>query len=162
MNPIQSAVALALIAFVPGFFLVKALFPRPRAAGFDALLTGFLSVATSLAITIVVGVVLGFLPAEGRGYFQAAGSGFPFIESSLALVSVALAAVAWRRGAFRRESGAPVGPKPAEHANLEPLLANRLTEAELESKKDAPADAAALAASREESRRLERGAIEES
>lgn len=104
VNPIGALVGLGLALFVPGYFLLQALFPGRRFYGpFHAIALLALSVACSVAITIVVGSVLGFLPgatADGRGWFQGSQTGTPVLELTLAGVAGAFFIVAWFRGAF--------------------------------------------------------------
>lgn len=106
VNPLQALVALALIFILPGFFLVKAVFPRRRLSeDFHAPYVLFLSVTMSIVVTILVGTTLGFLPKPAgaeKGYFQGAATGFPFIEIALGGVTLVLAAAAVLRGAFPR------------------------------------------------------------
>lgn len=92
--------SIALIFFIPGYFLTKALFPRPRELSdeYPEIFTAALSMALSIAVSILSGVVLGMMPinpATGKGYFDS-----PYIELSLLGLSGVFAAMAWLRGAF--------------------------------------------------------------
>jgi hypothetical protein len=183
MNPLQSALALALIAFLPGFLLVKALFPRRPGEDFDGVMQLFMSVTLSVVLTILVGTTLGFLPhGDGRGYFQGSETGAPFIELSLGALSLALFVAALYRGAFPRLSkklGLRVPAPPADAALVQPappaaspalstLLGRRVAEHRLaraiRRERDPARKAsleAELARARSESRRVERGAADE-
>lgn len=127
MNPVQVGVALALILVLPGFFLVKAIWPRHRfSRDFHALTVFFLSVVLSVSVTILATGVLAFLPG---GRFTGAATGAPRIEATLAALTLVFAFAALARGAFPRVW--PRGtPRPVTHAEGEPgddALAARVT-----------------------------------
>lgn len=134
VNPLQAVAGLALIFLLPGYFLVKAVFPRERLSeDFHGPLVLFLSVSMSLVITILVGSVLGFLPKPAgaeKGFFQGAATGFPYIELALVGVTVLLALVAAVRGAFpflrsRRAPRAEPEPDGLEDGPLADALQHR-------------------------------------
>lgn len=104
VSPIGVLVGIALIFFAPGYFLLQALFPGRRYFGvFHAFALPALSVSLSIAITVVVGSILGFLPGGpgGRGWFQgAADGGAPVLEITLGLLALGLFALGWWRGSF--------------------------------------------------------------
>ncbi len=105
VNPVQALAGLALILLLPGYFLVKTVFPRERLSrDLHAPLLLFLSVALSVVTTVLVGSVLAFWPrgAGERGLFQGAATGAPIIETALAGTTAALAIAAIARGAFPR------------------------------------------------------------
>lgn len=104
VSPLGVLLGIVLVFLAPGFFLLQALFPGRRFFGpFHPVALLALSVACSVAITIVVGSLLGFLPggtADGRGWFQGAQTGTPVLELTLGGLSVMLFLVAWARRAF--------------------------------------------------------------
>lgn len=103
VSPLSLLVGLVLLFFAPGFALLHALFPGRRYFGpFHPFALPALSVVASVAITILVGTVLGLLPGGpgGRGWFQGAKTGAPVLEVALASVAIVLFAIAWWRGAF--------------------------------------------------------------
>lgn len=51
-------------------------------------------------VVMGVGLVLGFLPHEGRGFFQSSATGFPHAEVAMLLVTGALFYVGLARGAY--------------------------------------------------------------
>ena len=98
MNPIAVLGGLVLLFFAPGFFLLHALFPGRRYFGpFHALAMPLLSVVASLVALILVGSALG---AAGRFFATE-------IVVSLGILSAALFAIAWWRGAFPLLGRAP-------------------------------------------------------
>jgi len=133
--------AILLVFFVPGYFLTKALFPRPREFSDELpeVYTIAFSMCLSIAVTILSGIVLAMLPPDpvsGLGYFQ-----LPYIVLSLLSVTGAFAAVAWWRGAFpalarvsarleRRPTAPPdgtgVADDPKRYWKEQDLLARRV------------------------------------
>jgi hypothetical protein len=102
--------ALALFFFVPGYLLVKALWPEKRWKGPEAPITalemvtgGFLA---SLGLFLVIGFALG-----NTGVFQA-GPSDPLLEEILLGLSVLFLVVGWVVGAYRKE--APAAPSFVE------------------------------------------------
>lgn len=138
---LQTLATILLVFFVPGYFLTKALFPRPREFSDELpeVYTVAFSMCLSIAVTILSGTALAMLPPDpvtGRGYFDA-----PYIVTSLLLLTGAFAAVAWWRGAFpglarvsrrleRRPSaptdGTGVADDPKRYWKEQDLLARRL------------------------------------
>lgn len=115
IDVLRTAAAVIFLFFVPGFFLWKALVPRPKdvADEFAAVYTAAFSMALSIAAVILVGIVLGALPPDpvtGRGYL------IDYNLPALLLLTTIAAAVAWYRGAFpqlaRLSSGLKRLPKP--------------------------------------------------
>jgi hypothetical protein len=103
VNPLTVVGGLLLLLFLPGFFLLQALFPRRRWFGpFHAFALPAFSVLASLVILVLVGAVLGFLPGGtgGKGWFQGSQTGAPILETTLGALTVILFAAAWARGAF--------------------------------------------------------------
>jgi len=88
-----------LIFFLPGFMLIKSLFPGSKDLDkeYNMLYVITLGMAMSIVITILSGFVLGSIPPDssGKGYFRS-----PFIEINLVVITVILFFVAWYRGGF--------------------------------------------------------------
>ena len=103
VSPLGVLTGIILIFLAPGYFLLQALFPGRRYFGpFHAAALVAYSMALSIAITVVVGTILGFLPGGpgGRGWFQGSQTGAPVLELALGSISLVLFAIAWWRGAF--------------------------------------------------------------
>jgi uncharacterized membrane protein len=87
---------LLLTSFFPGFFLAKVIFPKDRIRDpLTAIKILVLSVCLSIAITSVVGVLLGFLPHGTTGFFAPI-----FVGLALVAVSGGLLVWGWKRGAY--------------------------------------------------------------
>jgi len=89
-----------IIFFLPGFMLIKALFPGSKDLDkeYNTLYVITLGMAMSIVITILSGFVLGSIPpdpATDKGYFKA-----PYIQINLIVITVILFFVAWYRGGF--------------------------------------------------------------
>lgn len=105
VNPLSLVGGLVLLFFAPGFCLLHALFPGRRYFGpFHPFAMPLLSVVTSVALVVLAGTILGFLPGsptgDGRGWFQGSQTGAPILEIVLGAFSAGLFALAWWRGAF--------------------------------------------------------------
>ena len=92
--------AIILIFFIPGFFLVQALFPRKNELDEedDMLYRISLGIALSIVITTLDGFILGSIginPNTGKGYWDT-----PYIIGSLLGISIFLFIVGWYRGAY--------------------------------------------------------------
>lgn len=102
----------ALLFFVPGYFVTKALFPEWRIRGPDGtrrlLEIVTLSFVTSIGLTVIVG--FGLLDLAPGG-FSAAWSN-PTLEASLLGVAVVGLGVALARGAYSRIPPPAMGPEP--------------------------------------------------
>jgi hypothetical protein len=102
-----------LIFFIPGFFLIQALFPlRNELDEEDDLLYRIaLGIAFSIVITTFDGFVLGSLgvnPSTDKGYWDT-----PYIIGSLSVLSIVFFVIGWYRGAY------PIlGRKPKSEAPL--------------------------------------------
>ena len=89
-----------LLFFIPGFFLVQALFPLKNELDeeYDFLYRVSLGIALSVVITTLDGFVLGSLginPATDKGYWDS-----PYIIGSLLGFSIVLFVISWYRGAY--------------------------------------------------------------
>lgn len=94
---------LVLTSLLPGWLLVRALWPEARVRDpMSFLRTLVLSIAFSIAITIVVASTLGFLPHGETGLFRPL-----WIGAALVAATVGLASWALRRGAFPRLARRP-------------------------------------------------------
>lgn len=93
------AVAVLVVVALPGWLLVKALFPRAESLRWSERV--FLTVAGGVLVAMAVGIVLGFLPHGGRGFLQSLPTrGMPYVEVAMLAVSFGLFWVGVRRGAF--------------------------------------------------------------
>ena len=112
-NTAFGALSVLLFFFVPGYLLVRVLWPEWRLRGEKALertlTTVALALVLSLALTILVGFVLG-----NAGLFYASASD-PLLEAILAVLSLVLFGIGWWRGAFART---PPQPSPLAEAPL--------------------------------------------
>lgn len=123
VNVLFALGALALFFFVPGYLLMKALWPEKRWRGPDATIVaiemvtgGFLA---SLSLFLLVGFVLG-----NAGEFEA-GASDPLLEGILAGFAAIFFVVGWFLGAYRREAPpAPsfVEPPAPGEEDLGPIL----------------------------------------
>ena len=115
--------AIVLFFFLPGYLLVKALWPEKRWRGPQGAITavemltgGFVA---SLGIFLIVGFVLG-----NTGQFYASPSS-PTLEGILAVLAVIFLALGWIQGAYRKDPPpAPsfVEPPLPGEEDLEPML----------------------------------------
>jgi hypothetical protein len=106
-------IAIFLIFFLPGFFLVQALFPKKNELDEedDLLYRIALGIALSIIITTLDGFILGSMginPATGKGYWDT-----PYIFGSLIGISIVLFIIGWYRGAY------PIlGRRPADEVPI--------------------------------------------
>lgn len=100
---LRLALALVLLVLLPGYLLVNALFPAPRSR-LTGLERGYLTVAGGILLLMLLGLVLGFLPGPGRGWFQSLATGAPFVELATLAACAGLFVVGLRRGAYPRLS----------------------------------------------------------
>jgi len=113
LDVIRVIAAILLIFFIPGFFLVQALFPRRNELDeeYDLLYRIVLGIVLSIVITTLDGFILGSLginPATGKGYWDT-----PYIFGSLICISLFLFFIGWYRGAYpllkrRKQDEAPL------------------------------------------------------
>ncbi len=101
----------ALVFFVPGFTVAKALFPERRVAGPDGVRWAIELAALGLVLSVVLTIVLGYgLLAAAPGGFSASWSD-PQLEVALTAVAVLALVVGLFEGAYRRR---PPLPRPRE------------------------------------------------
>ncbi|HKS59669.1 MAG TPA: DUF1616 domain-containing protein [Thermoplasmata archaeon] len=106
-NLAESAAGIALLFFLPGFALTRALFPewRLREGWIRIAETLTLSLVLSVSLTVLVGFVLGNLPGD---WFRATWSD-PLLEEVLGAFALVGFVWGWHRGAYSR-----VAPSPPE------------------------------------------------
>lgn len=99
LEALRFLLALLLIYFLPGFMLLKALFPRKYEIDkeYPLFYQCIIGIGLSIVIFIFVGLFLGALPpnSDGKGYFTT-----PYIELSLLGLTFAFFLVGWYRNAF--------------------------------------------------------------
>lgn len=105
---LRTAVAVLILFLLPGAALTWVLWPR--GAGLDPIDRVFLSIALSVAVTIAVGGLLGFLPHGDEGFFQV-----PLLVAILLVVTIA-AGLAGRRRQARVQTDEAVRPPPIQVA----------------------------------------------
>lgn len=98
---VRFALVLALVVILPGVLLVGALFPAPRST-LTRLERSYLSLAGGILLLMLVGLILGFLPAGERGHFRTLATGAPNVELAVLAVSALLFWVGLVRGAYPR------------------------------------------------------------
>lgn len=88
-----------LIFVLPGWMLIKAMFPRPGELDeeYNTLYVLTLGMATSVCLTILVGFVLGSMPLQddGTGWFDT-----PYLVAGLVGLTVVFFVLGWWRGAY--------------------------------------------------------------
>ena len=98
---VRLALVVGLLVVLPGVLLVNAVLP-PGRSSVRGLERAYLSVAGGALLLMLVGVVLGFLPHSGQGYFETLATGMPSVELAMIAVCVLLGYVGLRRGAYPR------------------------------------------------------------
>ena len=104
LEALRLALAFLLLVALPGYLLVRALFPARASLPLAQQL--YLTLAGGVLLLAGVGIVLGFLPhASGRGAFQSlATKGMPNVELASLGVCLVLFWIGAARGAFPRVS----------------------------------------------------------
>jgi hypothetical protein len=97
---VQVLIALVFVFFLPGYFLVNALYPRKGELDpeYDLLYRITLGIMMSVAITIFIGIGLnsmGVDPETGMGYFLG-----PYIWVALIVITIIFFILGWLRGAY--------------------------------------------------------------
>lgn len=113
----------ALLFFVPGYAVTKALFPEWRIRGRAAARRLVEIVTLSFVLSVTLTLLLGYLLlAAAPGGFQASWSD-PVLEAALAGVTVIALAAGGVRGSYRREppTGRPWGAEPPVEDGLTEL-----------------------------------------
>jgi hypothetical protein len=96
-SPAFSLLSLALFFFLPGFFLMRALFPERTLAGPHGPLHVVESVAGGVFLSVALTILIGFGLGNGPGTFQATPTE-PWLQLGLAAITLIGLAVAWQRG----------------------------------------------------------------
>ena len=116
MDPLSVPEAVAggaLLFFVPGFTVAKALFPERRVRGPDGVRWAIELVALALVLSVALTVVVGYglLVGEPGGFSATWGN--PLLESILAAIAAVAAFAGWLGGAYARHPPpAPTGAEP--------------------------------------------------
>lgn len=102
LEALRLALALLLLVALPGWLLLRALFPERRSLSGAAQV--YLVAAGGVLVLMLVGIVLGFLPhSGGRGAFQSlATGGMPNVELATLAASLVLFWIGAHRGAYPR------------------------------------------------------------
>lgn len=119
MNPLNLLMAVVLVLLLPGYTLTRAIFPvAPASWRHPGAMVLFLTVSLSVAITILAGALLAFLPhPEGtKGWFQGAATGMPVLEATLLGLSFAFFLAGIARGAYPRLHAPPRARAARERA----------------------------------------------
>lgn len=93
----------ALVVLLPGYLLLQATIPT-RDTRYSWTQQLYMAAAGGVLLVTLVGVILGLLPHEDRGYFSTIATGSPNVEVALAVVSVGLFYVGLHRGSYPRIS----------------------------------------------------------
>jgi Protein of unknown function (DUF1616) len=103
----ESALGLALVFFLPGYFLTKAVFPEWRVQGPDGLRRLVEVITLGFVLSVVLTVVVGYgLLLLGPNGFQSSWSD-PVLESILAAFCAVAFVAGFLRHAYAREPPAP-------------------------------------------------------
>lgn len=104
LEALRLFVALLLLVALPGWLLVRALFPAQ--GSLTRWQQAYLVPAGGILVLMLLGIVLGFLPRAGsRGHFQSlATGGMPNVELAVVAASLVLFWVGAHRGAYPRAS----------------------------------------------------------
>jgi len=92
----------ALLFFVPGFAVAKAVFPERRVRGEGGVRWAIELVALALVLSVVLTVVVGYLLLVGApGGFSASWTN-PLLETALAAIALVALFAGWLQGAYAR------------------------------------------------------------
>jgi len=92
----------ALVFFVPGYAVAKAVFPERRLSGPDGVRWALEVVALAFVLSVVLTVTVGYLLLAGAPGGFAASWSDPLLEASLAAVAAVAFVVGWLEGAYAR------------------------------------------------------------
>jgi hypothetical protein len=106
-DPLEAAVGLLLLFFLPGFALTRALYPERRVLRPLSLLRLVEQLTLGIVLSVALGILVGFVWLGTPGGVQA-GWSEPLVELTLAGIAAAAFAVAFARGSFARVP--PAGP----------------------------------------------------
>lgn len=105
VDPLFSLAALVLLFFLPGYLLMKALWPEHRVRGPGGRLWLLQVLAGGVVLSTVLSILIGFYLGN-VGLFQA-GPSQPYLEALLGALSAVFFVAGWFRGAFARTAPAP-------------------------------------------------------
>lgn len=99
LEALRLVLALAFLVILPGWLLLRALWPAPRTPGPAE--RAYLIPASGVLLLMLIGIVLGFLPHAGsRGHLQSlALGGMPNVELSMLGTCLLLTWIGLQRGA---------------------------------------------------------------
>jgi hypothetical protein len=120
VSPAETLLGLLLVFLLPGFGLTRAFFPERRVFRPLSLRTLVEQLTSSLVLSLVVTVLVGFAWLGTSVGVQATWSD-PLVEASLAVVAVVALAVAALRGSFARvpPEGPPLEPEAGHEGALD-------------------------------------------
>lgn len=113
MGPLEVGEALvggALLFFVPGFTVAKAVFPGRRVRGPDGIRWAIELAALGLVLSVVLTVTVGYVLLVGAPGGFSADWADPLLESALAAVALVAFVVGWLEGAYARTAPARAPP----------------------------------------------------
>ena len=103
----QAVAGGALVFFLPGFAVAKAVFPERRLSQADGVRWGLELVALAVVLSVVLTVTVGYvLLTAAPGGFAASWSD-PLLESVLAAVALVAFVAGWLEGAYTRSAPGP-------------------------------------------------------
>ncbi|HXQ48863.1 MAG TPA: DUF1616 domain-containing protein [Thermoplasmata archaeon] len=115
LDPVEAAVGLALLFFLPGFAVGRAMFPEWRFRGPGGTIHLIETLALSLVLSVALTVVVGYALLTSSLGFGSTWSN-PNVLESLGVVTIVGLGVAVVRGAF--SATAPEGPSvPSERGS---------------------------------------------
>jgi hypothetical protein len=106
-DPLEAAVGLLLLFFLPGFALTRALYPERRVLRPLSLLRLVEQLTLGIVLSVAVSILVGFAWLGTPGGVQASWSD-PLVEVTLAGIAAAAFVLAFARGSFARLP--PPGP----------------------------------------------------
>ncbi len=122
---LETGAGVALVFFLPGYGLTKAVFPEWRVRGTAGLRRLVELVTLSFVLSVALTVLVGYLLlASSPGGFQASWTD-PLLEISLAGIAVVGLGAALVRGGFSREPPVGASPPPVAHGEEDALELTR-------------------------------------
>jgi hypothetical protein len=92
----------ALLFFLPGFVVAKALFPERRVRGPEGLTWAVELAALALVLSVVLTVTVGYVLLVGAPGGFSATWGDPVLEAALVAIAVVALVAGWLQGAYAR------------------------------------------------------------
>ncbi len=102
-NPVEVAVGIPFLFFLPGYLVTKAVFPEWRIRGPEATLRLIEVVSLGFVLSVVLTVLVGYALLGSPGGF-AASWGDPVLESALGGIAIAAFVGGLARGAYRAQA----------------------------------------------------------